>query len=254
MPSSPFALLDGLFAPPAPERRVHFITGTRFAHRGLHGDGVVENSRAAFSAAIAAGAGIECDVQISNDGTAFVFHDHRLERLTGREGFLAELPASFVRRTTLLGSKETIPDLEEVLALIGDQTPILIEIKVTESHVGRHCLAVRRALEGHRGPVGVMSFNPQVSHWFSAHAPRIPRGLVITEEDGRNLYQRMKRHFALWRARPDFLAYDIRSLPSGFAAAQRARGMQLVAWTVSGEEQEAVARETADGVVYEQQG
>ena len=29
----------------------------------------------------------------------------------------------------------------------------------------------------------------------------------------------------LWRARPDFLAYDIRDLPSRFAAAQRRRGL-----------------------------
>ena len=57
-----------------------------FAHRGLHGPGRVENSRAAFEAAIAAGHGIELDVQASADGQAIVFHDYELERLTEGRG------------------------------------------------------------------------------------------------------------------------------------------------------------------------
>src|SRR5438270_7866828 len=52
-----------------------------FAHRGLHGAGVPENSLAAFSAAIAFGAGIECDVRLSGSGSAVVFHDHDLRRM-----------------------------------------------------------------------------------------------------------------------------------------------------------------------------
>jgi len=52
-----------------------------FAHRGLHGSGVPENSIAAFRAAIELGAGIECDVRLSGDGDVMVFHDHDLRRL-----------------------------------------------------------------------------------------------------------------------------------------------------------------------------
>ena len=46
-----------------------------YAHRGLHGNGVPENSLAAFSAAADAGYGIELDVQLSRDGVVMVFHD-----------------------------------------------------------------------------------------------------------------------------------------------------------------------------------
>src|SRR4051794_22018869 len=52
-----------------------------FAHRGLHATGVPENSLAAFSTAIAFGAGIECDVRLSGSGSAVVFHDHDLRRM-----------------------------------------------------------------------------------------------------------------------------------------------------------------------------
>ncbi len=43
---------------------------------------VLENALPAFTAAIAAGHGIECDVQRSVDNRAVVFHDFSLGRLT----------------------------------------------------------------------------------------------------------------------------------------------------------------------------
>jgi len=251
MRSSPFALPDRLLAPQPAERRVAFLRGRRFAHRGLHGGGRVENSRAAFLAAIEAGDGIECDVQPSLDGSVFVFHDAALDRLTDERGAIASLPAASVGRVLLKGTGETIPRLEDVLSLIGDRVPLLIEVKASGLHVGRFCLSVRRALEGYRGPVAVMSFNPQVGRWFADHAPRITRGLVISEADSHGFRGRIERHLALWRARPDFLAYDVRDLPSRFAAAQRDRGLPVLTWTVRGSETEAVAAEHADAPIYE---
>ena len=58
------------------------------AHRGLHdaASGVIENSPGAFRAAVAAGYGLELDVQLSADGAAMVFHDYDLDRLTGANG------------------------------------------------------------------------------------------------------------------------------------------------------------------------
>lgn len=251
MPSSPFALPDRLLAPAPPERRVGFLRGRRFAHRGLHGDGRVENGRAAFLAAIERGDGIECDVRLSIDGTAFVFHDAMLDRLTEEQGTLATLTAGSIGRTMLKGTDETVPRLEEILTLVGGRAPLLIEVKAPDRHVGRLCLAVRRALEGYRGSVAVMSFNPQVGRWFADHAPRITRGLVITEEGKKGLRGRAERHLALWRARPDFLAYDVRDLPSRFAAAQRRRGLPVLTWTVRGRAAEMAAAEHADAPIYE---
>ena len=44
------------------------------------------------------------------------------------------------------------------------------------------------------------------------------------------------REGTLWHARPDFLAYDIRDLPSRFAAGQRRRGLPVLTWTVRNED------------------
>ena len=65
------------------------------AHRGLHdaAAGIIENTPSAFAAAIAADYAIECDIQISADGEAMVFHDQTLERLTEGSGRLDAMPA-----------------------------------------------------------------------------------------------------------------------------------------------------------------
>lgn len=250
MRSSPFVLLDRLIAPAPPPKRVAFLRRQPFAHRGLHGSGAIENSPAAFRAAIDLGHGIECDVQASRDGEAFVFHDYELDRLTGNAGPVAARPAAELDSVRLL-SGETLPRLNQILTLIAGRVPLLIELKAKDTHVIPLCLSVRRALEGYRGPAAVMSFNPEVGRWFASHAPRIVRGLVVSEQQGGRFEASVKRRLALWRARPDFLAYDIRDLPSRFAAAARARGLPVLTWTVRGAEAERIAMTHADEIIYE---
>lgn len=57
----------------------------RFAHRGLHGPGVPENSLAAFRRAAEAGYGAELDVHLTADGYLAVIHDSDLARMCGVE-------------------------------------------------------------------------------------------------------------------------------------------------------------------------
>jgi glycerophosphoryl diester phosphodiesterase len=248
---SPFGAIDAAFAPAPDPRRVARLTAFPFAHRGLHGGARIENSRAAFEAAIAAGHGIELDVQASLDGEAFVLHDYELERLTEGHGAVARLPASELRRIRLRGCDESLVTLADTLRVIASRVPLLIEAKAPDRHIVRLCLAILRALEGYRGPVGVMSFNPEVGRWFARHAPRIVRGLVVTEQGRKGLKGRAERHLALWRSKPDFLAYDIRDLPSRFATAQRRRGIPVMTWTVRSADERARASAFADQIIYE---
>jgi glycerophosphoryl diester phosphodiesterase len=248
---SPFGPIDAALAPAPDPARVAAITKLPYAHRGLHGGGRVENSRAAFEAAIAAGHGIELDVQASADGEAFVIHDYELDRLTGSSGAVAARSAVELRAIGLAGTGEMLAGLTDTMRFIAGRVPVLIELKAPGRHVGRLCLAVHRALEGYRGPVGVMSFNPEVGRWFARHALRLARGLVVTEAEKKGARGRIERHLALWRSKPDFLAYDIRDLPSRFAAAQRRRGVPVLTWTVRSEAQRAKAAANADQIIYE---
>jgi glycerophosphoryl diester phosphodiesterase len=216
---------------------------------------VPENSPSAFAEAMARGLGIECDVQRTGDGHAAVFHDWEFERLTDERGPVIRRPLAEVEQIALSGSSDRVPSLERMLAQVGGRVPVLIELKSKrERRVAPLCLAVRRALDGYRGLHAVMSFDPRVSRWFSVHSPRTVRGLVVTEEDDKGLTGLWRRHAALWHARPDFLAYDVRDLPSRFAAGQRKRGLPVLTWTVRSPELRERAALHADAPIAEGEG
>lgn len=221
-----------------------------FAHRGRHGPGVPENSLAAFAAAVAAGHGIELDVQASADGEAMVFHDSALDRLTGARGPVAARTAAELGGIRLRGSDEAIPTLAGALAMIAGRAGLLVEAKAPGRRADAIGRATARALAGYEGPVAVMSFNPEVGRWFARHAPETLRGLVVSEA-GKGWRGPLERGFALWRSRPDFLAYDVRDLPSRFAAAQRARGRPVLTWTCRSDADRARAAAHADQIIYE---
>ena len=223
-----------------------------YAHRGLHTPGTPENSPSAFAEAIGRGMGIECDVQRTADSGAVVFHDWELDRLTERKGPVEKLTVAELAEVGLKGNGDRIPSLERLLEQVGGRVPLLIEIKSRhDRRVRPLCLAVRRALEGYQGHHAVMSFDPRVSRWFSVHSPRTVRGLVVTEEGEKGVIGKAKRKLSLWQARPDFLAYDVRDLPSPFAAAQRKRGLPLLTWTVRSPELAQVAFENTDAPILE---
>ncbi|QWC56953.1 glycerophosphodiester phosphodiesterase [Erythrobacter sp. 3-20A1M] len=248
-----FTPIDRRRAPPPAPGIADWLGQWAYAHRGLHGEGRVENSLSAFRAAVDAGYGIECDIQRSRDGRAMVFHDWELDRLTGQRGPVAARTADELAAIGLTGGGDTIPTLDTVLGEIAGRVPLLIEIKSRRGMpVVPVCRAVRTALEGYRGPFAVMSFDPRIARWFAAEIPGMPHGLVVTEENARGVAGTWRRHAALWHAKPAFLAYDIRDLPSAFAAAQRARGLGLLTWTVRGAAQRAVAEQHCDAPIFEQ--
>src|SRR4051812_47591006 len=225
------------------------LLGARpFAHRGLHGPGRPENSCAAFAAAIDGGFGIELDVQASRDGAAMVFHDYQLDRLTTARGLVRDIDVMELAQLRLAGTGETIPALVDVLRLIAGRAPLLIEVKSPDRHIVPLCGAVEAALQGYFGPVGIMSFNPEVGACSPRHSAERLRGLVVTESGKKGWRGRIERRLAFWRARADFLAYDIRDLPSSFACA---RGAPVFTWTVRSPEDRTRAAACADQIIFE---
>lgn len=237
----------------SPSRRAELerLGAVPFAHRGLHGGALVENSGSAIAAAVDQGYGVELDVQLSGDGEAMVFHDYELDRLTAGKGPVAALAAAELQAIPLRRCGEAMPRLAEALALVRGRAPLLIEIKSPERRVARLCAAVAKALAGYEGPAAVMSFNPQVGAWFAGSAPALLRGLVVTESGRRGPRGWIGRPLALWRAQADFLAYDVRDLPSRFAGAARRRGLPVYTWTVRTGPDRARAEANADQIIFE---
>lgn len=233
------------------------------AHRGLHdrGHGVIENSRAAVAAAVAARYGVEIDVQQARCGTPMVFHDARLGRLTAARGDIAEHDAATLATIELAGGGETIPTLAEILDLVAGRAPLLIEIKDADAALpatdGRREAAVAAAAEGYRGPVAVMSFNPAAVAAFGRAAPAVPRGLATCDFQGASWplpdYRRAElaaiTDFDASGA--GFVSHDRRDLDRPQVAELRAAGVPVLTWTVRSPAEEAAARRRADNITFE---
>lgn len=247
--------LDGILAPPPDPARVGWLKDWTYAHRGLHGSGQVENSPGAFRDAVEAGLGIECDIQRSRDGMAMVYHDWDFTRLHGRSQTGDALDAAEWRALHYEGGSEGPFTLPELLHMVAGRVPLLIEIKSRRGYdVERTCVRVAEALAGYNALHAVMSFDPRVSRWLRAHAPRTLRGLVIREDEHGYTQKAWQRHLALWIAKPDFIAYHVKALPNAFAAALRTRGFPLLTWTVNSPDAVATARAYADAPIAEGAG
>ncbi len=240
-------------------RAPDWLTQWEYAHRGLHGANdlglVPENSLAAAKGAIAAGLGIECDIQLSADDHPMVFHDWELERLTGTAGLTEGLAADQLESLSLLGTDQTPVRLTKFLDAVGGRVPLLIEIKSKRSYdVDWTCHYVARLLESYAGAHAVMSFDPRVSRWFRKHATQCPCGLVMREDERGDTQTPWRRRLALGIAQPDFLAYHINALPSRWVAGLRASGLPVLTWTVNSPETRARALDHADALIAEGEG
>jgi glycerophosphoryl diester phosphodiesterase len=219
-----------------------------FAHRGLHGPGVPENSMAAFRAAIELGAGVECDVRLSSDGEVVVFHDHDLQRLCASALTIEATPTALLVRQRLLGTNEHIPRLIDLLDLVRGGVPLLIELKCRGGNAAKLASAVAMDLAVYNGPIGVMSFEPAVGKWLARHAPHIPRGLVISRNASA-----LDRWRCLRASSAQFLAIDRGVIDRPWVAKVRERH-QLYSWTIRTPEQRETAEIHADGLIWEADG
>ena len=245
---------------PLPEE---FLTNP-LAHRGYHGQApdVSENSRAAFEEAVVRGYGIELDVQLSADGEAMVFHDFRLERLTSESGLVRERRRPCLERIELGASAETIPALDDVLALVAGRVPVLIEIKrpvrtkVDDGNVLER--AVARVVNLYEGPVAVMSFCPDAIERFASVAPDVPRGLTTCPFRPRDwpglsddVLAGLRNVVDFERLGATFISHQMADLRRPRVADLKACGTPLLCWTVRCIEHEVEARRVAHNITFE---
>jgi glycerophosphoryl diester phosphodiesterase len=232
-----------------------WLTRWEYAHRGLHQEGVPENSRAAAEGAIAAGMGIECDIQMSRDNAPLVFHDWELDRLTRERGKVAARSADDLCRIPLLETQQTIWKLADLLDLVAGRVPLLVEVKA-QPHLplAEPCIAIAKALAGYAGPVAVMSFDLRMGEWFAKNAPEMVRGLVITDTLDHGYKSAWRAPHALERAAPDFLASDVRDIPNALTGLWRESGRPLLTWTVRSPETRARGQSHADALIAEGEG
>ncbi len=225
-------------------------------------NGVQENSRPSFEAAIKGGYGIELDLQMSSDGEAMVFHDSALDRLTHDSGPIQMRTAAELRDVRLKIGNDPILDLPQLLDLVNGQVPLLIELKDQDGDIGPNVGRLERRvaglLESYKGDAVFMSFNPHSMAVMSHIAPEIPRGLT-TSDFNAEFWPVLSRKRAEELADiPDFdrvgacfISHDHRLLGAAPVTALRERSIPILCWTVRSPDQEIKARRLADNITFE---
>lgn len=234
------------------------------AHRGLHdrARGIIENSRTAFGAAVAAGFAIECDLQLTRDGVPVVFHDDRLERLTGKTGFVRDISSDELLKTPLLDSAagDCPQTFGQLLEQVAGKVLLQVEMKHQLGAKRRQlaAIAVDHASR-YRGPLVFESFDP----WLLTAARQAGfRGElgIITErydprdEEGLKPADRFAlRHLLHWPlTRFDFMSVNQKALDLPAVRLFRSLGKPVTAWTIRSPEQARAALAAgADQIVFE---
>lgn len=160
------------------EDRMDAFRGWNYTHRGLHGNGVPENSMAAFRRAREKNYGIEFDVHLLADGDLGVMHESNMIRTTGREGRIEDLTAAQLSEYFLENTMQTIPEFGQVLQLIDGRVPLIVELKPVGNNHAQLCEKTCSMLDGYNGSYCVESFDPRCVYWLRKNRPDIVRGQI----------------------------------------------------------------------------
>lgn len=209
-----------------------------YAHRGLYGGDVPENSMAAFEAARDAGLGIELDIRLTRDGEVVVFHDDTILRMCGMDVPVSDFNYDELILFPLKDTDQRVPRLVDVLSLVDGAVPLLIELKGANGDMAL-CEKAARILDGYNGSFCIESFNPLLLSYFKKHRPGIVRGQLVTlldkeEYSGPSIVRFALSHMLLnVFSRPHFIAYDLHKNPKyAVEFATKTLGAARFAWTI----------------------
>lgn len=231
------------------------------AHRGFHdaGSGRMENTRAAFEAAIGRGYGIECDIQLSGDGEAVVFHDFTLDRLTVETGRIDARPAAALAAIPFREGDHGMETLGALLALVAGRVPLVVEVKSRFNGDDTLARAALAALRGYAGPFVLKSFDPGVLVALRKAGAQVPLGIVGMpsfedpeaglDEEGRF---RLGNLLHLAESQPDFVSWHQAAIPAAAPFLSRyGLGLPLMSWTVRDQATADRLRPHVDQIVFE---
>lgn len=240
-----------------------WLVARPIAHRGLHdrARGIIENTAGAARAAMEKNFAIECDVQLTRDGQAVVFHDFALERLTADgTGKVVDRTAAELGALSLKDTTDRILPLADFLAVLGGRVPLVLEIKSTFEGDLRLTRRTVEVLKGYTGPVAVKSFDPEIVVALRELAPDRPRGIIGQANYEHPEYARLSKeqkhaaanllHFE--RSRPDFLSWQVKDLQNAAPyLCRHAAGLPVMTWTVRTPHDRELAAAGADQMVFE---
>lgn len=235
------------------------------AHRGLHdrANGVIENSASAFAAAMAGNFAIECDLQLTSDGHAVVFHDEELARLTGESGLVSDRRLAEMTSLELLGSAagDRPQAFGAFLEQVAGRAALQVELKYQPTMEATRRLATVAAetLAKYTGPVTVESFDPRLIILIRQFGFAGPRGIITYDYEGEDYPPGITkderytlRHLLHWHETQfDFISCDKHALTLPAITFWRALGKPVTGWTIRSKVDAEAARPYIDQIVFE---
>ena len=220
------------------------LQGWGYAHRGLHSQGIPENSMAAFKAALDGGYGIELDIHLTKDGDLAVIHDTSLKRTAGVDVNITDLTLAELSNYRLEGTEETIPAFYQVLDLYAGKAPLIIELKADGNNQEQLVDTAVSAMQGYTGPWCMESFDPRCVYYLKKNHPEVIRGQLaenfFSSANSLPWYIKLILSCSLanFLTQPDFVAYRFDHRNNAWYNTltntiwQKVWGLQSVAWTI----------------------
>ena len=211
-----------------------------YAHRGLHGNGVPENSLAAFQKAVDGGYGSELDIHLLADGNLAVIHDDSLLRTAGADVKIETLRTEDLQKYQLEGTDEKIPTFQQVLDLYAGKAPLIVELKSVGDNFVQLTEAACLALDKYNGLFCLESFDPRCIRWLKVNRPDLVRGQLSYNSFADKKckvpwYLRlcMTNYLSNFWNSPDFVAYNFCERNNlSVRIARKLWKIQGVAWTI----------------------
>lgn len=234
------------------KRNLDFLKGLYIAHRGLYNNekGIPENSLKAFKEALERNIIIEFDVHLLKDGNIVIMHDDNLKRMTGYDKDLKDCTYEEISKLRLLDTDEKIPLLEEALELVNRKVMLDIELKY-DVEVGKLENELCQYLDKYEGEFIVKSFRTNTVKWLKENRPEYIVGQLATYKDEEIRNKELCLKGNICEASPDFIAYDIRTLPNNEVAECRKNGFPILIWTVKTKEDLEKAKLYGDTFISE---
>lgn len=210
------------------------------AHRGC-AEQYPENTIHAFEQVADRVDLIEFDVRRCATGELVVFHDDRLDRLTGLNGSVSETSWAELQQLTVGDSDHGIPRLESVLEAMAPDVGLDIELK--EPGLSEDVL---EALSLEQRDVTLTANDPAVIAELSRTASNVPRGFIFWDAPGNGL-ELARRHEC------DVAVVEHQlCLEHGLVERAHESGLAVWAWTVTDRTTAAdLRRAGVDGLIVD---
>ena len=241
-------------------RQLEWLVHRPIAHRGLHDEtlGQVENTESAFTKALEKSYSIECDIQLTADGEAVVFHDDDVGRILQGSGRVKDFTIRQMKAMTFRNGSDRVQTLAELLEQVNARATLVIEIKSLWDNDFTLTDRATDMIANYDGPVALMSFDPHHVARVATTAPEIIRGItadrvIDSYYDPLPVTLRVSmREMLHWpETQPHFVAFDFHQLPFEPVTELRAAGFPIITWTIRNETEASQARRWCDQITFE---